>query len=165
MNLELPTADDVARVMNGDAPAPAKSVIGEVADPSTYFEQQKQEMLAKLGDTSTIRVLTNRIWIAIWMRPDFKDLGGGKKIHFTDTTRDEDIYQGTAGLVVAMGPLAFVSDDDFYFGRDVPMVGDWVLYHRGGGYGVRFRHNGVECVMLEQEKAIKAILTRPDLVE
>lgn len=156
--------EEIIRYAPGETPA-AKSVIGQIDDAETFFKQQRHEMFAKLGDISTIRVLMNRIWIAIWMRPDFKDLGDGKKILFTDTTRDEDIYQGTAGLVVAMGPFAFVSNDEFDFGKHTPKVGDWVLYHRGGGYGVRFRHNGVECVMLEQEKAIKAILTRPDLVE
>lgn len=169
MSLEIPTQDDICRVMNGDAPA-TKSVIGVVHDPAAYFEQQKLEMFAKLGDTSTVRVLTNRIWVAIWMRPESKkivrDDGTVADWYHTDTTRDEDIYQGNAGLIVAMGELAYVPDGECYFGEHVPKVGDWVLYHRGGGgYGVRFRHNGVECVMLEQEKAIKAILTRPDLVE
>ena len=63
-----------------------------------------------------------------------------------------------------MGPLAFVSDHAFNFGdARQPTVGDWVLYHRRG-YSMRFQYNKVECLMIEQEKVIKAILDRPDVI-
>jgi hypothetical protein len=163
VSLHIPPQDEAAKVLGNGKPV-TKSVVGVVDNPDDYFAQQKVDIFHKLGDISTLRVLLNRIWIAVWIRPDFKDLGGGKKIFHTDNTRGEDVWQGNTGLVVKMGPLAFQNDESFDWHGETCEVGDWVLYHRGG-YGMRFKHNGVDCLILEQEKAIKAVLSRPDLVE
>lgn len=141
-----------------------KSVVGQVENPNTYFGEQKADLFKRLGDISTIQIMLNRVWIAVWVRPSFKDLGNGKRLLLIDDTVAEDIYQGNSAMVVAMGPLAFAPNDVINFGTIVPKSGDWVLYHRHAA-GMRFNHNGVPCIMLESETPIKAILSRPDLVE
>ena len=39
----------------------------------------------------------------------------------------EDKYQGKAGLIVKMGPIAFEDDASHKFGDKKPKVGDWVI--------------------------------------
>lgn len=145
-----------------------KSVAGAIENPETYFGAEKVDLLKRLGATDTLKPTLNRVWIAIWKRPSAKTIqcndGSIGKLLLTDETRDEDIYQGNSGLVVKLGPMAFKSDAMTNFeGSDVK-VGDWVLYNRQAA-GLRFKHNGVHCIMLEREDPIKAVLTRPDLVE
>lgn len=144
--------------------APASPITGQIDNPNAFFDQQKREIMEKLGDTSGVRILLNRIWIAIWVRPEFKDMGNGKRLYRTANSVAEDVFQGNAGLVIKMGPLAFKDDLSTEFGGDTCQVGDWVLYHRHAA-GMRFKHNGVDCFMMETEKPIKAVLDRPDMVE
>lgn len=144
--------------------APLISTLAGIIDnPEEYFGKERKETLRKLEGVMDMKVVLNRVWIAVWVRPNAKDLGEGKKLHFADNTRAEDVYQGCAGLVIKMGPQAFVSDENVKFDV-VPKPGDWVLFRRQNA-GLRFKHNGVDCVMLENETPIKAILTRPDNIE
>lgn len=39
-----------------------------------------------------------------------------------------DKYQGKVGLVIKLGPLAFVDDDGHQWGHTRPAVGDWVMF-------------------------------------
>lgn len=145
--------------MNTNSP-----ITGAIKDPKEFFEREKADIVARLGDTSGVRIILNRIWVAVWVRPDHKDLGEGRKLFYTENARNEDVYQGNAGLVVKMGPLAYQSDDQTDFGGETCKVGDWVLYTRQSA-GMRFKYHGVDCFMMETEKAIKAVLDRPDMVE
>ncbi len=144
--------------------APIKTLAGVIENPDEFFGNEKAAIFEKLkGLMDTIQILQNHIWIAVWVRPEFRSLGAGKKLYMTDNTRAEDVYQGCAGLVIAMGPQAFVSDQNVQFDLK-PQIGDWVFYKRQAA-GMRFRHNDVDCFMLDEERPIKAILSRPDIVE
>lgn len=143
---------------------PIITAAGVIDDPETFFAKEKADIFAKLESLMDLKVMMNRVWIANWVRPESRDLGGGKRIYLTDNSRAEDVYQGCSGLIIKMGPLAFKSDADTNFPDPVPQVGDWVLFKRQNG-GMRFKHNGVDCVMLEEERPIKGILSRPDVVE
>ena len=46
----------------------------------------------------------------------------------------EDKWQGKAGLVVAMGPIAFTEDDHHKWGNATPKVGYWVMISIGDSY-------------------------------
>ena len=87
----------------------------------------------------------------------------------TDNARDEDVWQGSVALVVAMGPLAFVREIDDETGAPIkqpqaPKVGDWVFFSRG--YGTRIKINDVQCILLEKEtEAIKMILRAPHVLD
>jgi co-chaperonin GroES (HSP10) len=106
-----------------------------------------------------IRLTFNRILVATWLRPE-KTSGG---IILTDQTKDEDRYQGASGLVLAMGPQAYVSDDTVTFtAEDVVSVGDWVFFRRSEGLKVDVC--GWPCIVFERESGIKAVIERPDLV-
>ena len=161
MSLILPAS---ARRAAAASPVPTRSVLaGYVADPGQFSADQKAELLDRIGDISSMRVTLNRILLAIWIRPKEMKVAGGGSILLPDTVRDEDQYQGNCGLVLKMGPAAFVDDDNYTFAaEEKASVSDWVLFRRGDGFRVRV--NGVDCWMLGSEKGIQAVIDRPDMV-
>ena len=100
----------------------------------------------------------NRILIAVWERPE--KTGGGI---IRPTGYDEDRYQGVAGIVLAYGPMAYVSDSMTTFHEDdKPPLHSWVVFRKSEGFRVPIR--AAQCVVLEGEKGIKAVIPRPDIV-
>ena len=82
-----------------------------------------------------IQLLRNRVLVASFIRPE-KTSGG---IIRPDAVREEDKWQGKAGLILAVGPSAFdfeeVADDpdcltweDARAAHNIPNVGDWVFF-------------------------------------
>ena len=89
-----------------------------------------------------VQLLRNRVIVATYIRPE-KTSGG---IIRPDQTREEDKWQGKAGLVLKMGPSAFDFEevreraayclkagmDDGYEvalrEMNIPRVGDWVFF-------------------------------------
>ena len=59
-------------------------------------------------------------FVAVYERPEQTK----SKIFLTDSVRDEDKFQGKVGLVVKMGPDAFVDSGGWVFQRKAA-VGDW----------------------------------------
>lgn len=83
-----------------------------------------------------IHLLRNRVLVASFIRPE-KTSGG---IIRPDAVREEDKWQGKAGLILAVGPSAFdfeeVRDHAKELGsydtaskfHNIPEVGDWVFF-------------------------------------
>lgn len=83
-----------------------------------------------------IQLLRNRVLVASFIRPE-KTSGG---IIRPDAVREEDKWQGKAGLILAVGPSAFdfeelEIEEDLGFTREevqvmhnIPAVGDWVFF-------------------------------------
>lgn len=116
-----------------------------------------EDILEKIGDLSNFEVMHNDVLIGIYMRPEKTKSG----IIITDKTRQEDEYQGKAGLVLKKGPLAFVSDENFDFkGQDVS-IGDWVSIWVSDGRKIMIRE--VLCRMVE-DRHIRLKIPAPDLV-
>lgn len=116
-----------------------------------------EELKQKVGDLSGIEVLHNQILVAVYIRPDRTASG----LYLADKTRDEDRYQGKAGLVLKKGPLAFVDDDTNKFHGQNVEVGDWVFYRVSDGFPLML--NGTLCRLLE-EVHIKGKINSPDVV-
>lgn len=126
-------------------------------------DAERRALLDKLGDLSEFRVTMNRILLAVWVRPNTRQLANGTVFHLPDSHVDEDKWQGVSALVVKMGSQAFEDDDAVHFNpADRCEVGDWVLFRKGEGFRVQVR--GHECVMLDSERGIKAVIPRPDMV-
>lgn len=98
----------------------------------------------------------SQVLVAIYQRPT-KTASG---IHLPDQAREEDLYQGKAGLVIMKGPRAFVDTDDVKFHGQSVEVGDWVAYRASDGWPIKIGQ--VECRIL-QDAAIKLKIARPDL--
>jgi hypothetical protein len=111
-------------------------------------DAQREAMLKDLlPAVNQIAVLRNRVLVATYQRSD-KSSGG---ILLPPTVTDEGRYQGKAGLVLKIGPVAFLTLDEiaddlrkgFEFDNpegevdqirgvlakhNVPFVGDWVFF-------------------------------------
>ena len=114
-------------------------------------------LLDSLGDLAGVDVLGNGVLVAIYRRPE-KTTGG---IIRPDSVKDEDVYQGKAGLVVKRGPLAFKEDDGGDLADGTAKTGDWAVFRVGDGWSIRV--NGVPCRMV-QDVNIKAVVSNPEMV-
>ena len=123
----------------------------------SHIEDPANEIRKRIGDISQIEVLHNQILVGVYIRPE-KTKGG---ILLTPQTRDEDRYQGKAGLVLKKGPLAFVDDDNNKFHGQNVDVGDWVFYRVSDGFPLVL--NGTLCRLLE-EVHVKGKIPSPDVV-
>lgn len=47
-----------------------------------------------------------------------------------DAAKEEDRYQGKVGLILKLGPLAFVEDDTHKW-KEPPQIHDWIIYRVG----------------------------------
>tara|TARA_R110000868_G_scaffold73119_1_gene212542 strand:+ start:435 stop:830 length:396 start_codon:yes stop_codon:yes gene_type:complete len=122
-----------------------------------HKEDQRAKLLSAVGDLSEIEIMHNQILVAVYIRPEKTSSG----IYLTSNTRDEDRYQGKAGLVLKKGPLAFVDDDVNKFKGQNVEVGDWVFYRVSDGFQVTI--NKQLCRLLE-EVHVKGKIPRPDVV-
>ena len=123
----------------------------------SHIEDPANEIRKRIGDISKIEVLHNQILVGVYIRPE-KTKGG---ILLTSQTRDEDRYQGKAGLVLKKGPLAFVDDENNKFHGQNVDVGDWVFYRVSDGFPLVL--NGTLCRLLE-EVHVKGKIPSPDVV-
>lgn len=93
------------------------------------------------------RVWGNRLLLAVYKRPEITEGG----IILTDNYREEDIWQGTVGLVLQVGPRCFIDTDKWKFGGQKAEPGDWVHFRpehtnltKIGG-----QFDGIECRLIQ----------------
>jgi len=89
-------------------------------------EEQKREILKKLGDLSEFEIAQDEALLAIYQRPELT--AGG--IALVSQTLKEDIYQGKVGLVVRIGEHCQFEYVDPYSGlkAGIPIsLHDWVV--------------------------------------
>jgi hypothetical protein len=135
--------------------------IGYMADPDGFFSGQKAEMRAEIGERllGLADVKMNQILVGVWRRPEKRN---GLIIPETADLRREQEYQGKTGLVLKLGPRAYVSDENVtYEDADKVTIGDWVVFR--AGEGMRLRLHGWDCI-LTTERGIKMRVPRPDEV-
>lgn len=81
-----------------------------------------------------------------------------------DKVKDENIYQGKTGLVIAVGHLAYTTDESHVWGQRTPQVGDWVVFRISDGFPlVLGGREGQHCRLLNEMK-IRMIIDSPDAV-
>ena len=97
----------------------------------------KQGIIDAVGDLSGVEVFFDLVLLGSYIRPD--KVGS---ILLPDQTVAEDQYQGVCGLILKMGPDAFVSDDRFIYTSKAE-VGDWVIYNLGDARSLII--NGAPC--------------------
>lgn len=118
-----------------------------------------EELLAKVrADMAHVsEVMGAGVLVAIWKRPE-KTAGG---VYLSDRTREEDVFQGKVGLILKMGPLAFVEDDRHKWNGRVPKVGDWVAYRVGDAWPLFIADHPCRIVA---DVNIKMIVAKPDVI-
>ena len=122
-----------------------------------HAEDPKETLLKGLGDISGVDIFHNQVLVVVYQRPE-KTKGG---ILLTSQTRDEDKYQGKVGLVVAMGPQAFVDPDNKWFSGISVAHGDWVVFKPSDGWAVTI--NNVICRVLDDTN-IRGTVDIPDRI-
>lgn len=123
----------------------------------------KKEIMKKLGkQLASVTLYGNNILVATYMRPKMAKFGT-LELQLADATRKEDEYQGKVGLVLKLGPRAYVDDELFQFHGQKVDVGDWVVYRPSDGWQLTMVEGGVLCRMLV-ESSIKMRIPSPDAV-
>lgn len=119
----------------------------------------KEALITEVGDLSGVQIMSNRILVAIYIAPE-KTKGG---ILRASQTIAEDIFQGTVGLVLKKGGMAFKDDDaskTYFHGQDAK-VGEWVVFRPGDAK--RIQINGVDCRFVE-DIMIDMVVSDPELI-
>jgi co-chaperonin GroES (HSP10) len=110
-----------------------------------------------VGDLSKVEVLSGRVLVAIYIAPE-RSKGG---VYRPQTNVAEDVWQGTVGLVLKKGKLAFKDDEiNKFHGQDV-QVGDWVVFRPGDARRIQIRD--VDCRIV-QDTLIDAVIDDPETV-
>lgn len=115
------------------------------------------EIVNRIGDLSDVVIPANKVLLGIYMRPSKTKSG----LHIPDKYREEDFYQGKAGLVLKCGPAAFKGS--WKVEAFEPKIGDWVAFRPSDGFKIDIRSQEGHCILLE-DTSIQLILPAPDLV-
>jgi len=122
-----------------------------------HAKDPRDELLNEVGDIKEVEIFNNQILCAIYIRPQ-KTASG---IILTEKYVDEDKYQGKVGLVLKMGPEAFVDESGKWFKNMKIKVGDWVVFRPSDGWSVSI--NGKSCRILD-DVAIRGRVQSPDII-
>lgn len=115
------------------------------------------ELQEKLGYVDDVEIPMSKVLLAIYIMPTKTKSG----IELPDSTRDENLYQGKACLVVKRGPTAFKDDEKYSFHGFDPQPGEWVMIRPSDG--LKFDINKTRCVLVEDTQ-IKMKIPSPDMV-
>lgn len=123
----------------------------------------REKIIAEIGDISeAVHITNNNVVVAVYQRPTTTMLGG-KQFYVADKVMDEDRYQSKVGLIVAMGPTAFLQSDEWVFaGKEREFkLHDWVVLPASAAQSMMI--NGVLCRICP-DTSVKAWVGDPDIV-
>ena len=125
----------------------------------------KEALLEKVGDLSGVEVFGSDVLTAIYRRPEKTKSG----IILVDDTRGEDVHQGKVGLILKMGPVAYIDKDGARF-RDIK-EGDWIVFRPSDGWRVTLntlqgnysKEDIVDCRIVS-DGSVKMRVSEPDSI-
>ena len=120
----------------------------------TLASDPKMALFEAVGDLSGYDIFHNQILVAIYVRPE-KTAGG---IYRPNQNVEEDEYQGKVGLVVKVGPTAFLDTQDEEFHGQNVKVGDWIVLRTGDGWQLTIRDTA--CRILT-DRAVRLRIQNP----
>jgi hypothetical protein len=113
-------------------------ISGGLAKVPTFSEEDdcRQDIMRRLGDLDDIELFFNDVLVAKYIREM-----ASENIIASAVTQLEDNWQGVVGLVLKVGPRAYVDDGtNKFYGLSV-RPGDWVLYRNSDGWD-----KDIQCV-------------------
>jgi Chaperonin 10 Kd subunit len=125
-----------------------------------HDEPPAEVIWKEVGPLDKIEVVGQYVLVCLYIRPATRTTGG---VEIPETAVDEDRYQGRVGMVLKLGPQAFVDSDDppvKFFGFK-PQPGQWVVYRPSDG--MRMQIGRRECRVIT-DVAVKLRLGSPDEV-
>lgn len=170
--MDLPTITTKTHEGNGSAlmpfhmdRAPAIAEVIRRPDIMTLMNRVKErfhvpDMDMMIQRLSSFQVPLNKVLLLTYLKSDFAGRAG--LIMKPDKTKDEDKWQGKVGLIVKMGPKAFVNTDSFDFGGVVPSVGDWLVYRNSDG--MQLAIDNAHCCLIE-DYLYQGIVPDPDSID
>lgn len=126
---------------------------GAFEDPKA---QAKEFIKATKKVLDNVQLMRNRVVVGTFVRP-----GKIGTIILPDRMRDEDRFQGKAGVVLALGPSAFHFAED-PMPSEIPKIGDWVFYRPAETSEICIGE-GAPCRMLYDDVVV-GILKDPRLI-
>jgi len=117
----------------------------------------RAELLKQLGNIKDFEIFNNQILCAVYIRPE-KTKGG---IVLTDEYLNEDRNQSKVGLIIKMGPDAFVDPSDQWFRNVKIEMNDWVVFRPSDGWSITV--NKVLCRILN-DTSVRGRISHPDQV-
>lgn len=103
-------------------------------DPEDNY---RQDTFRQLGDLDDIELFFNDVLVAKYIRKKVSE-----NFYAAPETEREDNWQGVVGLVLKVGPRAFVNDANNNFHGITVKPGDWVLYRNSDGWDKDIRFVG-----------------------
>ena len=82
-------------------------------------------------------------------------------IFLPDKAKDEDKYQSKVGLILKVGPSAFVDDAQNWFKGVTVQEHDWIIFRPSDGWQMLV--NGVSCRMLD-DTVVRGRVPDPDMI-
>lgn len=117
----------------------------------------REKLQQEIGDLSGVEIFNNQVLCAVYIRPKRTKSG----IYLSDQTTDEDRYQSKVGLIVKMGPQAFVDETNSWFAENDAKVGDWIVFRPSDGWSITV--NNVLCRILD-DVSVRGRINQPDFV-
>ena len=125
----------------------------------------REDLLRRAGDLESVEIFGNDILVAIYKRPEKTKSG----IILVDDTRGEDVHQGKVGLILKMGPVAYIDKDGARF-RDIK-EGDWIVFRPSDGWRVTLntlqgnysKEDIVDCRIVS-DASVRMRVTDPDSI-
>lgn len=129
-----------------------------------HNEDPKKVLMRGVGDIPAGMVMFSRILVAVYQPPIVEKTGGGVFLSSSiqDNDREEALWQGRVGLVIAMGPQCYEDDETTKFYGQKVEVGDWVWFRPADGAGCDIGE--VFCRVFDSERFIIGKLPHPDMV-
>lgn len=118
----------------------------------------KAALVAKIGDIDDVEIFHNQVLVAVYFAPE-KTAGG---IVIPITSRDEDRHQSKIGLVLKMGPRAFVPDDKWSWPKIA--VGDWIFFRVADGWNITVNSHRDNLCRILDDVDVKGRVQHPDKV-
>lgn len=169
-SITLPSAKDIAEIAGvSNKPIQRRLTVrnpaGKRSETFVTVEHKtdpKADILERIGPLPDGIVHGCRIMVAIYHPPVVEKTAGG--LFLAKTIQDEDrlefLHQGKVGLVVAMGPDAYVDTDDVKFTQKIE-VGDWVWFRPSDGLPCDVQTQF--CRVFDSERFIIGRLPHPDM--
>jgi hypothetical protein len=144
-----------------------RTPIGQKSDTWINVEHTvdpAKALMKRIGKIPEGIVQFSNILVAIYQPPSVEKTSGGVFVAQTLQKEDVDEYlwQGKVGLIVAMGPQAYMDDDNVKFHGTKNKVGDWVWFQPSNGQACDV--NEVFCRVFETERFIRGVIPHPDYI-
>lgn len=124
-----------------------------------HVEDPREVIWNSVGkDLEGVEPFNQMVLVANYIRPATRTASG---LEIAEEAVEEDRFQGKCGLVLKLGPRAFVDDGPVKFYGQTVEVGDWVVYRASDGLRGMIGDREVRFIA---DVFIRARITHPDAV-